>query len=171
MTDYEKNNLEHVETRDTDGSFEENVLEKQETLQQIDLDNHQAFKGDGSDGKVDWTARKLLAAACLAMLYTGSQIPLYFAGGTLSFIAADIGAADAVGWLPVANTLSIASVCPFVGYLQDLFGKRYIAILGATCLCVGCVVLGTAHTLGQALVGMALSGAGAGIGELTGLAG
>lgn len=41
----------------------------------------------------------------------------------------------------VANTLAIAAVCPFVGYLQDLFGKRYIALFGALCLCIGCVCL------------------------------
>lgn len=102
---------------------------------------------------------------------TGSQIPLYFTGGTLTFIAEDLNAHDIIGWLPVANTLAIASVCPFVGYLQDLFGKRTIALFGATLLCVGCIVLGTAHHLGQALAGMALAGAGAGVGELTGLAG
>ncbi|KAK3072083.1 hypothetical protein LTR53_007471 [Teratosphaeriaceae sp. CCFEE 6253] len=179
MADMEKNHLEQVETNVTDDS-EKHPLEQQQTLQQVDLDNHQAFKGDDSDGKVDWTPRKLLAAAFLAMLYTGalgralheeshadvlqgSQVPLYFAGATLSFIAKDIDAAGLIGWLPVANTLTIASVCPFVGYLQDLFGKRYIAIFGALLLCVGC--------LGQALVGMGMSGAGAGIGELTGLAG
>jgi hypothetical protein len=38
-------------------------------------------------------------------------------------------------------------------------------------LCLGCVVLGTAHSFGQGVAGMAISGAGAGIGELTGLAG
>lgn len=58
-----------------------------------------------------------------------------------------------------------------MGYLQDLFGKRYIAIFGAVLLCIGCAVMGTAHTLGQAVVGQAFAGAGAGIGELTGLAG
>lgn len=102
---------------------------------------------------------------------TGSQLPLYFTGGTLSFIAEDLNAHDVIGWLPVANTLAIAAVCPFVGYLQDLFGKRYIALFGALLLCLGCVVLSTAHELGPGLVGMALAGAGAGIGELTGLAG
>lgn len=102
---------------------------------------------------------------------TGSQLPLYFTGGTLTFIAEDLNAHDVIGWLPVANTLAIASVCPFVGYLQDLFGKRYIALFGALLLCLGCIVLGTAHHLGAALAGMALAGAGAGIGELTGLAG
>jgi hypothetical protein len=36
---------------------------------------------------------------------------------------------------------------------------------------VGCVVVGTAHSFGPAVAGMAIAGAGAGIGELTGLAG
>ncbi|KAK5685652.1 hypothetical protein LTR17_027036 [Elasticomyces elasticus] len=169
MTDMEKNHLELTETNVTESNDQH--LEKLDTLQSIDIENHQAFKGDDSDGKVEWTIKKLLASAFLAMLYTGSQVPLYFAGATLSFIAADIGRADAIGWIPVANTLAIAAVCPFVGYLQDLFGKRYIALFGAVLLCVGCAVLGTAHNLSQALAGMALSGAGAGVGELTGLAG
>jgi MFS family permease len=86
-------------------------------------------------------------------------------------MAKDIGNASASGWLPTANTLAIAAVAPFVGYLQDLFGKRYIALFGALLLCVGCVLLATTHSFGQALAGMALAGAGAGIGELTGLAG
>ncbi|KAK5725874.1 hypothetical protein LTR15_004064 [Elasticomyces elasticus] len=169
MADMEKNHLELTETNVTESNDQH--LEKLDTLQSIDIENHQAFKGDDSDGKVEWTMKKLLASAFLAMLYTGSQVPLYFAGATLSFIAADIGRADAIGWIPVANTLAIAAVCPFVGYLQDLFGKRYIALFGAVLLCVGCAVLGTAHNLSQALAGMALSGAGAGVGELTGLAG
>lgn len=45
--------------------------------------------------------------------FAGSQILLYFTGGTLSYIAADLGNVGAIGWLPVANTLAIASVCPF----------------------------------------------------------
>jgi MFS family permease len=101
----------------------------------------------------------------------GSQVLLYFTGATLSFIAADIGGQTAIGWLPVANTLSIAAVCPFVGYMQDLFGKRYIALFGASLLIIGCAVMGTAQTLAAGLVGQAFAGAGAGIGELTGLAG
>jgi len=62
-------------------------------------------------------------------------------------------------------------VCPFAGYLQDLFGKRYIALFGALCICIGCVLVGSGHSFAQLLAGMALSGAGAAIGELTGLAG
>jgi MFS family permease len=73
--------------------------------------------------------------------------------------------------LPTANILAIAAVCPFAGYLQDLFGKRYIALFGALCICIGCALVGSGHNFAQLLAGMALSGAGAAIGELTGLAG
>ena len=71
----------------------------------------------------------------------------------------------------MSNTLAIAAVAPFVGYLQDLLGKRNIALFGALSICVGIVILGTAHHFAQGVVGMALAGVGAGIGELTGLAG
>ncbi|KXS97771.1 hypothetical protein AC579_8823 [Pseudocercospora musae] len=179
MADHnEKGVLERVETTSETGTPTaqyRNPLEKTDTnetlLASVNIDNHQAFKGDDSDGKVAWSLKRLLVCALLAMLYTGSQLPLYFSGASLSLIAEDIHAANVIGWLPVANTLAIAAVCPFVGYLQDLFGKRYIALFGATLLVVGCILLGTAHHLGQALAGMALAGAGAGVGELTGLAG
>jgi MFS family permease len=83
----------------------------------------------------------------------------------------DLGTTVGTGWLPTSNTLAIAAVAPFVGYLQDMFGKRYIALFGALLLCVGCVVVGTANSFGPAVAGMAIAGAGAGVGELTGLAG
>ena len=89
----------------------------------------------------------------------------------MTFIIADLKAPATAVWLPVANTLAIAAVAPYTGYLQDLFGKRYIALFGTVLICVGILVLGTAHTFGQGVAGMAMAGAGAGIGELTGLAG
>ena len=89
----------------------------------------------------------------------------------MAFIVADLKAPNTAVWLPVANTLAIASIAPYTGYLQDLFGKRYIALFGSLLICIGILVLGTAHDFGQGVVGMALAGAGAGIGELTGLAG
>ena len=45
-----------------------------EALRKIDLDNKQAFKGDLSDGRVEWTVRKLLAATFLCMLFTGQHL-------------------------------------------------------------------------------------------------
>jgi hypothetical protein len=82
MTDHEKATIEQISRVDThssnDDSHQPYSLEKtetHETIAAVDLDNHQAFKGDDSDGKVDWTIKKLLAAAFLSMLYTG--MPLY----------------------------------------------------------------------------------------------
>ncbi|KAF2099119.1 MFS general substrate transporter [Rhizodiscina lignyota] len=155
----EKGELEHAQTNQSD-SPSELELQKEKTLRYVDLENKNAFKGDDSDGKIEWTVRKAFAAAFLAMLYTGSQILLYFIGGSLSFIVKDLKTSAASGWLPTANTLAIASVAP----ATFLFS-------GAGLLCLGCLLLGTAHSFGQALAGMALAGAGAGIGELTGLAG
>jgi MFS family permease len=95
----------------------------------------------------------------------GSQIPLYFIGASLSFVTADIGGTDKAAWLPVANTLALGATAPFVGYMQDLIGRRYIALLGCLLLIVGVVIFGTAHEFGQAVTGMAISGMGGGIGE------
>lgn len=101
----------------------------------------------------------------------GSQIPLYFTGGSLSFIAADIGGATASAWLPVSYALALAAVAPFSGYMQDLVGRRNITLGGGLVLMVGIILLATAKSFGQGVVGMALAGAGAAIGELTALAG
>jgi MFS family permease len=134
-----------------------------------------------------WTVKDRLAALSLSGLYVGkylatvnhslltthqgSQIPLYFTGGSLSFIAADIGGATASAWLPVSYALALAAVAPFSGYLQDLVGRRNITLAGGLVLCVGIVVLATAKQFSSGVVGMALAGAGAAIGELTALAG
>lgn len=71
----------------------------------------------------------------------------------------------------MSYALALAAVAPFCGYMQDLFGRRNETLLGGLSLMVGVIVLATAHTFGQGVVGMALAGAGAAIGELTALAG
>lgn len=89
----------------------------------------------------------------------------------------------------LANLLSLAAICPFVGAISDLIGRRYVAITGAAFLVLGNIVSSTAHTMnifiGKSLhplgsydcnthtvmlAGMALAGIGAGINELTALA-
>lgn len=62
-------------------------------------------------------------------------------------------------------------MAPFVGYLQDLFGRREITLIGSIIIMVGIVLVGTAHGFAQAVAGMAIAGVGAGICELTALAG
>lgn len=101
----------------------------------------------------------------------GSQLPLFFVGGTLSFIAADVGGSAVETWMPISYSLVLAAIAPFCGYLQDLLGRRYITLVGGVVLCVGIVVVATAHSVAVAITGMSVAGGGAAIGELTALAG
>lgn len=47
----------------------------------------------------------------------------------------------------LANLLSLAGVCPFVGSLSDLIGRRYVAILGASLICIGMIICSTANSM------------------------
>lgn len=155
-------------------TMSENVEGKEPFSVPIDEDhigNDRAFKGDDSDGKVNWTIRTAIAALTLGMLYTGSQIVLYMIGGSLSYVEASLGAQGKGGWLTVSNTLAITAVAPFTGYLQDLVGRREITLFGSAVICVGIALVASAHAFGQAVAGMAIAGAGAGICELSALAG
>ncbi|OQU99157.1 hypothetical protein CLAIMM_04831 isoform 1 [Cladophialophora immunda] len=118
-----------------------------------------------------WTLKTFLATLALAGLYVGSQIPLYFAGAVLSYVAADIGGVEASSWLSVAYALPLAAVAPFCGYLQDLLGRRNITLAGGVIIMMGCVIVATAHHFREGIVGMGFAGAGAAIGELSALAG
>lgn len=98
-------------------------------------------------------------------------MPLLLGAGSLPFIIKDIGGAEIESWFPVAYSLTLASASPFSGYLQDVFGRRNICLVGGSILCAGIIVTATAHTIGQAIAGQGVSGLGAAIGELTALAG
>ncbi|KAJ4416092.1 hypothetical protein N0V82_006936 [Gnomoniopsis sp. IMI 355080] len=114
--------------------------------------------------------RRLLALTAMAFLWTGSQIPLYLFGAIPPYIYADIGGSDRWTWMTLANILALAAVCPFVGSLSDLFGRRYIAIVGASLVLLGMIIASTAQTMNTVIGGQVFAGAGAGINELTALA-
>jgi hypothetical protein len=71
MEKAEETQLEHINTTQTESPPGEK-LEVKHTLQHVDIENRYAFKGDDSDGKIEWTIRKIFASAFLAMLYTGT---------------------------------------------------------------------------------------------------
>jgi hypothetical protein len=71
MEKQELAHLEQINTKQSD-SPTGNELKQEQTLQFVDIENRHAFKGDDSDGKIEWTIRKILASAFLAMLYTGT---------------------------------------------------------------------------------------------------
>ncbi|RMD42407.1 hypothetical protein DV735_g2743, partial [Chaetothyriales sp. CBS 134920] len=106
----------------------------------------------------------------MALLYVGSQIPVYLFGSVPPYIYGDIGGSDRWVWYILGNLLALAGVCPFVGSLSDLMGRRYVALLGALLLVIGSVVSTTAHTMNIFIAGNTIAGGGAGISELTALA-
>ncbi|KAB2578796.1 Fungal trichothecene efflux pump [Lasiodiplodia theobromae] len=123
-----------------------------------------------SDDDPKMTVRRFMPLVAMAFLWTGSQIPLYLYGAIPPYIYGDIGGVDRWIWFVLANLLALASVCPFVGSLSDLFGRRYTAIMGAIFLIIGNIITSTSHTMNIFICGMALAGIGAGILELTALA-
>ena len=88
----------------------------------------------------------------------------------ITLVYQDIGGVDRWIWFVLGNLLALASICPFVGSMSDLFGRRYVAIFGASLLIIGMIVCSTAHNMNIFIAGMAISGVGAGINELTALA-
>lgn len=125
--------------------------------------------GHNSTREASMTMKRFLSLTAMAFLWTGSQIPLYLFGGIPPYIYGSIGGTDRWVWFVLANLLALAGICPFVGSLSDLLGRRYVALLGATLVCLGLIVSSTAHTMNIFIGGMAISGAGAGINELTAL--
>lgn len=116
------------------------------------------------------TFKRAMSLIAMALLWTGSQIPVYLFGGAPPYIYGDIGGTDRWTWFVLANLLSLAAVCPFVGSLSDLLGRRYVAIIGASLLVLGMIICSTAHTMNVFIGGMVFAGVGAGINELTALA-
>ncbi|PQE05904.1 MFS drug efflux pump protein [Rutstroemia sp. NJR-2017a BVV2] len=90
--------------------------------------------------------------------------------GIPPYIYGDLGGADRWTWFVLANLLALAAVCPFVGALSDLLGRRWVAMTGAGLIVIGMIVCSTAHSMNTFIGGMAIAGAGAGINELTALA-
>jgi len=84
----------------------------------------------------------------MAFLWTGSQIPVYLLGGVPPYIYGDIGGTDRWIWFVLAYLLALAAICPFVGSLSDLIGRRYVALLGAGLLILAMIICGTAHSMG-----------------------
>ncbi|KAL2064448.1 hypothetical protein VTL71DRAFT_4942 [Oculimacula yallundae] len=131
---------------------------------------HNEFAGDGVYEPVEWNFTRVIAVAALCIAYVGSQVILYFVSSGLVYISQGINT-NVGNWLLTANTLVVAGTCPFVGYMTDLLGRRWVTIVGAVLLIISSVVMATSHSLGSAITSMAIGGVGAAICELTAIAG
>ncbi|KAH8885612.1 MFS general substrate transporter [Thozetella sp. PMI_491] len=123
------------------------------------------------DHEPPMTFRRFMSFVAMAFLWTGSQIPVYLFGGVPPLIYGDIGGVDRWIWFVTGNLLGSAGICPFVGALSDLLGRRWVAVVGITLVIIGQIVCSTAQVMNTFIGGMVISGVGAGINELTALAG
>lgn len=80
------------------------------------------------------------------------------------------GGYDRWVWMIIAYLIPNAALCPFVGALSDLFGRKPVAMVGQILLVIGPIVTATANEMNIAIAGMVFSGAGAGLNELISLA-
>jgi len=117
------------------------------------------------------TTKRFLSFLSMAMLWTASQIPIYLYGGISPYIYNDLGGENHYIWFILGHLLALAATCPFVGSLSDLIGRRYLALLGGVFIVVGNIVGATARNMNTFIGGMVIAGIGAGINELTALAG
>ena len=106
----------------------------------------------------------------MGFLWTGSQIPLYLWGAIPPYIYRELGGLDRWVWFVLGGLLSLGAVCPFVGSMSDLMGRRYVALLGSGLLVLSTVLAACAQSMGMFIAAMTIVGAGAGIAELTALA-
>lgn len=94
-----------------------------------------------------------MALLALSFLWTGSQIPVYLFGGIPPEIYGTLGGVDRWIWMILGNLLALAAICPFVGTLSDLFGRRYVAIAGTVLIIVGMIICSTANSM-NTFIGM-----------------
>lgn len=108
----------------------------------------------------------------MSFLWVGSQIPLYLYGSVLPDMYSEIGGANGrYLWIVLGYLIPVSALCPFVGALSDIFGRKTVALMGQVLLMIGPIVVSTAHDINIAIGGMVLSGLGAGLNELIALAG
>jgi MFS family permease len=79
---------------------------------------------------------------------------LRIAGGIPPYIYSEIGGVDRWIWFVLAYLIALAGVCPFVGSLSDLIGRRYVALIGSMLIIVGIIVSSTAHHMNTFIGGL-----------------
>ncbi|OKL62702.1 hypothetical protein UA08_01438 [Talaromyces atroroseus] len=150
----------------TSPPFSHNGTDSSQSSPKSDLYALPSCAAEAQGHEVPMTMSRFFSLTAMSFLWTGSQIPLYLFGGIPPYIYGSIGGSDRWVWLCLANLLALAGICPFVGSLSDLLGRRYLAILGATLVCIGLAVSSTANTMNIFIGGMTICGAGAAAAEM-----
>jgi MFS family permease len=70
-----------------------------------------------------------------------------YAAPILAQINADVGPDPRYVWISLVYTVCSAVWFPIVGRLGDIFGRRYLMILGALLAIIGSIICATAHSV------------------------
>jgi MFS family permease len=70
-------------------------------------------------------------------------------------------------WIALAYQLGLAVAITVSGRMMDIWGRRWIMVTGNILGVVGCIVSGTAHSVGVVIAGLAITGIGGGIQQQT----
>lgn len=98
--------------------------------------------------------RLFAALTAMSFLWIGSQIPLYLYGSVIPDIYGEIGGANGKWvWIIIGYLIPNAALCPFVGALSDLFGRKKVAMFGQVVLVLGPIVVSTATRI-EVAIGM-----------------
>jgi MFS family permease len=100
-----------------------------------------------------------VSAACLGLL--AGIAGFSFPAPVLAQINADIGPSNNITWASIVYTLCIAVGLTVVGRLGDVFGRRYVFIVGGLLAVIGSVVAATAQSVNILIAGMTFIGLGA----------
>jgi MFS family permease len=97
--------------------------------------------------------RLFMCLVAMSFLWVGSQIPLYLYGSVLPDIYGEIGGSTNGRWvwMVIGYLIPNAALCPFVGALSDLVGRKWVAAFGQVTLIVGPVVVSTANHINVAI--------------------
>ncbi|KAI9743989.1 MAG: hypothetical protein M1818_002723 [Claussenomyces sp. TS43310] len=117
---------------------------------------------DGPELHFKVTPRLVLSVLALMLGYNGSFFSLSLVGPIISIINKEVGPEPYYAWMSIAWSMACAIMVTVAGRLMDIFGRRYLMILGNAICVIGCIVAGTAHSVGVIICGLAILGAGTG---------
>lgn len=136
----EKNELEHVEAGNK-GAYRPDDASEQDA--EIEPELH---------------LKTYLVVVAAVVGYLAGVIFLSGCGFWASAITAEVGGADQVLWVQQAYNPPVALLAAPLARIGDQVGRRWLWIIANTLAMVGCILVATTHTVGQAIAGVAIFG-------------
>lgn len=102
-----------------------------------------------------------------SLAFVVAEVTPLFLITVFTIIAFDLNASHYIIWILVSQLIAIGAICPFVGTLSDLFGRKKIILFSLILTIVGNIVLGTAQDITAFLAAQVILGLSIGIQLLT----